>query len=96
MPHGFVYIMANKRNGTLYIGVTSDLAVRVHAHRQGHGSEFCKKYGVNRLVYYEEHSLYANAIGRETNLKRWKRTWKLELIEKLNPNWDDLYEQLSW
>jgi putative endonuclease len=96
MPSGFVYIMASKRNGTLYIGVTSNLSERIYAHREGRGSEFCKKYGVTRLVYYEEHPLYTTAIGRETNLKRWKRKWKLELIEKVNPNWDDLFEQLNW
>jgi putative endonuclease len=92
MPSGFVYIMASKRNGTLYIGVTSDLAGRVYAHRKGCGSAFCKKYGVTRLVYVEEHPLYAAAIQRETNLKRWRRVWKLELIEKMNPNWGDLFE----
>ncbi len=96
MPSGVVYIMASRRNGTLYIGVTSDLAGRVYAHREGRGSEFCKKYGVNRLVYVEEHPLYAAAIQRESNLKRWKRKWKLELIEKQNPNWDDLYERMNW
>lgn len=96
MSSGFVYIMANKRNGTLYIGVTSNLSERMYAHREGRGSEFCKKYGVTRLVYFEEHPLYATAIGRETNLKRWKRKWKLQLIEKMNPNWDDLYERLNW
>lgn len=93
MPSGFVYIMASKRHGTLYIGVTSDIASRVFAHREGRGSQFCKKYGVTRLVYVEEHPLYAAAIQRETNLKRWKRVWKLELIESVNPNWDDLFER---
>lgn len=95
MPGGFVYIMASKRNGTLYTGLTSNLAARVYANREGRGSEFCKKYGVTQLVYYEEHPLYAAAIGRETNLKRWKRGWKLELIEKMNPDWNDLYKRLN-
>ena len=94
MPSGFVYILASKRNGTLYIGITSDLHGRVHAHREGRGSAFVKKYGVTRLVWFEEHPLYADAIRRETSLKRWKRAWKLALIEKTNPNWDDLLE--SW
>src|SRR5262249_21431237 len=93
MPSGFVYILASKRNGTLYTGITSDLLGRVHAHREGHGSAFVKKYGVTRLVWYEEYPLYVDAIRRETNLKRWKRKWELELIEKVNPNWDDLIEK---
>ena len=92
MPSGFVYILANKRNGTLYTGVTSDIPARVQAHREGRGSEFVKKYNVTRLVWYEEHLLYAAAIQRETNIKRWKRAWKLALIEKSNPDWDDLLE----
>ena len=91
-PSGFVYILASKRNGTLYIGVTSDLLGRVQAHREGHGSQFCKKYGVTHLVWFEEFPLYADAVQRETSLKRWKRVWKLALIEKVNPNWDDLAE----
>ncbi|HTT97488.1 MAG TPA: GIY-YIG nuclease family protein [Rhizomicrobium sp.] len=93
-PSGIVYILASKRHGTLYIGVTSKLFDRVQAHREGRGSEFCKKYNVTRLVYCEEFPLYADAIRRETNLKRWKRDWKIALIEKVNPNWDDLTE--SW
>ncbi|HEY0281704.1 MAG TPA: GIY-YIG nuclease family protein [Rhizomicrobium sp.] len=92
-PSGFVYILASKRNGTLYIGITSDLLGRVQAHREGRGSEFCKKYNVTHLVYFEEYPLYADAIRRETNLKRWKRAWKIALIEKVNPNWDDLIEK---
>ena len=92
MACGFVYILASKRNGTLYIGVTNDVPARVQAHREGRGSEFVQKYNVTRLVWYEEHSLYAAAIQRETSIKRWKRKWKLELIEKMNPDWDDLLE----
>ncbi|MDE1987515.1 MAG: GIY-YIG nuclease family protein [Alphaproteobacteria bacterium] len=92
-PSGFVYILASKRNGTFYIGITSDLQGRVQAHREGRGSEFCKKYNVTRLVYFEEYPLYADAIRRETNLKRWKRAWKIALIEKVNPDWDDLIEK---
>jgi len=92
MPSGFVYILASQRNGTLYIGVTSDLHQRMGQHREGVGSAFVKKYGVYRLVYYEEYPLYVAAIQRETSLKRWKRAWKLALIEKHNPRWIDLLE----
>ena len=93
MPSGFVYILASKRNGTLYTGITSDLHGRILAHREGRGSAFVKKYGVTRLVWFEEYSLYADAIQRETSLKRWKRAWKLALIEKTNPDWEDLLEK---
>ena len=93
MPSGYVYILASKRNGTLYTGITSDLARRMQAHREGRGSAFVKKYSVTHLVWFEEHGLYASAIQRETSLKRWKRKWKLELIEKRNPDWDDLFEK---
>ena len=92
MPSGFVYILASRRNGTLYIGVTSDLLLRMEQHHRGVGSAFVKKYGVKRLVYFEEYPLYADAIRRETSLKRWKRAWKLDLIEKHNPQWIDLLE----
>ncbi len=92
MPSGFVYILASRRNGTLYIGVTSDLFGRMEEHRQGAGSAFVKKYGVYRLVHFEEYALYADAMQRETSLKRWKRAWKLALIEKHNPQWLDLLE----
>jgi putative endonuclease len=94
MRRDWVYIMASKRNGTLYLGVTSELPERVQMHREGHGSKFVTKYGVTRLVWYEEHDLIANAIQRETSLKRWPRKWKLALIEKLNPEWRDLYFDL--
>src|SRR5437868_12525717 len=87
MPSGFVYILGSQRNGTLYVGVTSDLLSRTEQHRRGVGSTFVKKYGVQRLVYFEEYPLYTDAIRRETNLKRWKREWKLALIEKCNPQW---------
>jgi putative endonuclease len=71
---GFVYILASKRNGTLYIGVTNNLAERIYEHRQGRGSKFVKQYGVTRLVWFEEHPLIAQAIQRETSIKRWKRS----------------------
>jgi putative endonuclease len=86
MPSGFVYILASRRNGTLYIGVTSDLLGRMEQHREGIGSAFVKKYGVCRLVHFEEYPLYTDAMRRETSLKRWKRAWKLALIEKHNRN----------
>jgi len=92
MPAGFVYILCSQPHGTLYIGVTSDLLKRIEEHRQGAGSAFVKKYGVTRLVYFEEYLLYADAIRRETNLKRWKRDWKIALVEKANPTWADLLE----
>ncbi|HEU0095043.1 MAG TPA: GIY-YIG nuclease family protein [Rhizomicrobium sp.] len=92
MPSGFVYILASKRNGTLYTGVTSNLLDRMEQHRKGEGSAFVRKYDVYRLVYFEEYPLYADAIRRETAIKRWKRVWKLELIEKHNPQWQDLLE----
>jgi putative endonuclease len=96
MPSGFVYILASQRNGTLYIGVTSNLLLRMEQHREGIGSAFVKKYQVYRLVYYEEYPLYVAAIQRETSLKRWKRVWKLALIEKHNPQWVDLLERWNW
>ena len=92
MPAGFVYILASKRGGTLYIGITSDLPKRMQEHTEGHGSKFVKKYAVIRLVYFEEYPLYADAIRRETSLKRWKRAWKVALIEKHNPRWSNLLE----
>ncbi len=85
-------MLASKRNGTLYIGVTSDLLMRMEQHHKGTGSAFVRRHGVNRLVWFEEYPLYADAIRRETSLKRWKRAWKLALIEKGNPDWDDLLE----
>ena len=90
----FVYILASKRNGALYIGVTNDLARRVFEHKQGTGSVFTTKYGVNMLVHAEELTTPQDAIQRETNLKRWPRKWKLDLIEKSNPEWINLYEML--
>jgi putative endonuclease len=93
MPSGFVYMLASKRNGTLYTGVTGDIPARMEQHRSGKGSAFVKKYKVTRLVWFEEHPLYASAIQRETNIKRWKRAWKIALIEKMNPDWDDLHEK---
>jgi putative endonuclease len=94
MRRGYVYIMASKRNGTLYLGVTSNLAERVAQHKEDRGSDFVKEYNVTQLVWYEEHAWITDAIQRETSLKRWPRRWKLELIEKTNPDWRDLFADL--
>ena len=94
MKQPCVYMLTSQRNGTLYIGVTSDLIKRVWEHRQDFVEGFTKKYGVNDLVWYEQHENMLAAITREKALKEWKRAWKLELIEKLNPDWKDLYESL--
>ncbi|HJR57040.1 MAG TPA: GIY-YIG nuclease family protein [Rhizomicrobium sp.] len=93
VPSGFVYILASERNGTLYIGVTSNIPERMEQHRNGAGSQFVKKYGVTKLVWFEEYPLYVDAIRRETAMKRWKRSWKMALIEKTNPTWKDLIEE---
>jgi putative endonuclease len=85
-----VYIMASGRNGTLYIGVTNDVGRRSWEHHEGLAEGFTKKYGVRQLVWYETHQNIHDAIRRETLLKKWKRRWKLELIEKTNPDWHDL------
>ncbi len=94
MPY-WVYILASRMNGTLYIGVTNDIARRVSEHRSGKGSEFAKQYRVHRLVYLEPHDDIRLAIQREKTLKEWKRAWKIALIEKDNPEWRDLYEELN-
>ncbi|NQS97236.1 MAG: GIY-YIG nuclease family protein [candidate division Zixibacteria bacterium] len=91
MKQSFVYIMANKRNGTLYIGVTGDLMRRVYEHKEGLIEGFSKKYGTKILVYYEEFTDIRDAITREKQMKKWKRQWKINAIERMNPNWDDLY-----
>lgn len=90
-----VYILANKRNGTLYVGVTSDFLGRISEHKQDLIDGFTKRYGVHRLVYIEFHETMDAAIGREKRIKRWRREWKLDLIEKSNPEWRDLYWELS-
>jgi putative endonuclease len=90
----YVYILASKRNGTLYTGVTSDLRNRTYQHKQKITEGFTSRYGVHMLVYYEETNDAASAITREKQLKNWKRIWKLELIEKTNPQWLDLYDTL--
>ena len=86
-----VYILANKRNGTLYVGVTSDLIKRIWQHKNNVVKGFTERYSVHQLVWYELHETMESAIGKEKMLKNWKRVWKLELIERSNPNWQDLY-----
>lgn len=90
MKQGFTYILASDKNGTLYIGVTSDLAKRVYEHQNGMTKGFTKKYKVNRLVYYETFEDITAAIEREKELKRLNRDWKIQLIEENNPDWADL------
>lgn len=92
---GWVYILASKRNGTLYTGVTNDLLARVQAHKDGIASKFTRAYGVTLLVWYEGHAHIENAIQRETSIKRWPRKWKLEPIEQANPRWNDLFIELT-
>jgi putative endonuclease len=87
--------MADRYRGTLYIGVTSDLAARVGAHREGRGSKFCTRYGLKRLVYAEQAPTIIEAIAREKAMKKWNRAWKIELIEQANPDWDDLLEIIN-
>ena len=89
-----VYILASHKNGTLYTGVTSNLIQRVYQHKNNLIEGFTKKYGVHSLVYYELHENILSAITREKQIKKWKRQWKIELIEKNNPNWKDLYYEL--
>ena len=93
MAHSYwLYILASKPNGTLYTGVTNDLAFRVSEHKQGQGSKFTNKYGVDRLVYMEPFENIEDAIIAEKRIKRWRRQWKIDLIEKDNPSWRDLSE----
>ena len=91
---GFVYIMASQRNGTLYIGVTSDLPGRVWQHKEGAADGFTKKYGCKLLVWFEQHGDIESAIVREKQMKEWQRLWKLRVIEEMNPEWNDLYDGL--
>jgi len=94
MREYYVYILASRRNGTLYIGVTNDLARRVYEHREGTADGFTKRYGVKILVYVETFPDIRDAIAREKALKKWRRAWKLKLIESNNPQWQDLYGSL--
>ena len=91
----YVYIMASRRNGTLYIGMTSDLLGRVWQHKNGVTKGFTGKYKVHRLVYYEIHDTAETAATRERQMKEWQRAWKIRRIEEINPAWDDLYEGIT-
>jgi len=90
----YVYILANERNGTLYVGMTSDLKRRIYEHRHALVEGFTKKYNVHNLVYYEETGDVNSAIEKEKQIKKWNRKWKIEIIEKENPEWNDLSEKL--
>jgi len=96
MKQFYVYILASKKNGTLYVGVTSDIRKRIYEHLEGLYDGFTKQHSIKRLVWYEVHDTVATAIQREKNLKDWKREWKIELIEDKNPDWNDLYSTLSF
>ena len=91
----YVYILASKERGTLYVGVTNDLMRRVYEHKEGLAEGFSKRHSVNRLVYCETHESIEAAILQEKRLKRWRRDWKIELIERDNPHWVDLYKTLT-
>lgn len=90
-----VYIMASKKNGVLYIGVTSNLKKRIWQHRHNEVKGFTEQYFVHRLVYYEQHSTMSSAIQREKQIKKWKRQWKINLIEENNPGWRDLFDNIN-
>ena len=94
MKNYYVYILTNKPRGTLYIGMTNNLVRRGYEHRNGLADGFTKKYNLKMLVYFEVFNRVEDAILREKRLKKWNRQWKIDLIEKVNPNWDDLYEKL--
>jgi len=93
--HYWVYILASRIGGTLYIGVTNNLIRRMHEHREGQAESFTKQYDVHRLVHFEQFDDVENAIRREKRLKSWNRAWKIRLIEETNPNWIDLYYQIA-
>ncbi|NIA72547.1 GIY-YIG nuclease family protein [Pelagibius litoralis] len=90
----YVYILASQENGTLYIGMTNDLVRRIHEHRESLVDGFTKRHGVKSLVYFETHDRAAEAIQREKSMKRWRRDWKINQIERDNPHWEDLYDGL--
>jgi putative endonuclease len=90
----YVYLLASKRNGTLYIGVTNDLVRRVYEHKNDIVEGFTKKYGIHLLVYYEQYDNVESAIQRERQMKKWNRQWKIRRIERQNPDWRDLYDEI--
>ena len=95
MRGGWVYIVTNRPGGVLYIGVTADLVGRIHQHRSGTGSSFCRRYNLTRLVLAEPYPSIEEAIAREKGMKEWRRAWKIELIEKANPGWADLWDVIN-
>jgi putative endonuclease len=95
MAGGWVYIVTNRPDGTLYVGVTANLPRRAHEHRSGIVEGFSKRYGLTRLVYAERHEDIQDAIRREKTIKGWRRAWKIRLIHGVNPDWDDLYDTLG-
>jgi putative endonuclease len=94
MKQYYVYILAGQKNGTLYVGVTSDLTKRVYEHKQNLVDGFSKKYSVHDLVYYEQHNEVEESILREKQIKKWNRKWKIRLIEEKNLGWSDLYDEI--
>jgi putative endonuclease len=94
MHGGFVYIMSNRKHGTLYVGVTADLVRRAYEHPTGCIEGFTRRYGLKRLIWCERHDEIVPAIQREKNIKNWPRAWKVRLVEKMNPEWEDLYPTL--
>ncbi|MCB9981610.1 MAG: GIY-YIG nuclease family protein [Rhodospirillales bacterium] len=92
---GYIYILSNKKDGTLYIGITTSLRHRIYQHKHKLQEGFTKKYNLTKLVYFEEYDSYAQAIRREKRLKEWRRQWKLDLINKRNPQWRGLYEDIN-
>lgn len=92
--YAYVYILANRKGGTIYVGITSSLIRRIYEHKEKKFEGFTKKFNIDRLVYYENFSSPIIAIAREKQLKKWNRAWKVRLIEKENPEWDDLYNTL--
>lgn len=92
---GWVYIMADRYRGTMYVGVTADIAARIHQHRSGAGSDFCARYGLRRLVWAERGQDIRACIEQEKRVQRWRRDWKFGLIERANPEWRDLFETLA-
>lgn len=94
MENAYVYIMANRYRGTMYVGITNNLPRRVYEHQHGLGSKFVARYKLYKLVYYEPHDEITLAIERETHLKAWKRDWKIELVESINPDWKDLAAEM--
>ncbi len=91
----FIYILAGKKNGTLYIGMTNNLIKRVYEHKHGLVDGYTKKYNLHKLAYSQKADCFMRAITREKQLKKWKREWKIELIEKNNPMWKDLYDEIT-